>query len=495
MTLGVDDQPPVQPDLLDTPQAGPAAVRGGAMRVVGYVAGVALSVGSSALLFRHLGVVDSGRYVTVLALIAIVLGVTDVGLTTIGVRELAVRGEAAKRRLMRNLLGVRLTLATLGIAGATAFAVIAGYEPRVIVATPLAGVGVIALSAQGTLSILLLTQLRLGWVTLLELIRQTAFVGGIVALVLAGAGLVPLLAMQGPPAVLSLLITAWIVRGRVPLIPAFETREWAALLREVLPFSAATIVTAVYFRAALIVLGLVSTAQQTGYFGSAYRVTEVLLSLPNLMVGAAFPIFARAARDDEDRLAYGVERVFRAVLLLGGSVAVALVLGAPFVIDVVAGNGFAPAADVLRLQAFALMVSFASATLLYALLSLRLHTEILVTSITMLAVNVALAWALGARHGATGAAIGTLLAELAGFLVVSGVLFRRRRVVLPSARILPPVGLAVGLAALVLLIPGLPAVAAAALGLLIYVGVVLALRVVPPELLMAFRQARTTPSK
>lgn len=92
MTLGVDDQPPVQPDLLDTPQAGPAAVRGGAMRVVGYVAGVALSVGSSALLFRHLGVVDSGRYVTVLALIAIVLGVTDVGLTTIGVRELAVRG-------------------------------------------------------------------------------------------------------------------------------------------------------------------------------------------------------------------------------------------------------------------------------------------------------------------------------------------------------------------------------------------------------------------
>ena len=49
------------------------------------------------------------------------------------------------------------------------------------------------------------------------------------------------------------------------------------LLREVLPFAAATVVAAVYFRASLIVLGLVSSEAQTGYFGAAFRVTEVLL--------------------------------------------------------------------------------------------------------------------------------------------------------------------------------------------------------------------------
>ena len=74
-------------DHLDTPEAGPMAVRGGAVRVVGYAAGVLLTVASAAVLFRHLGVEDSGRYLTVIALTSIVAEVTDIGLTTIGMRS------------------------------------------------------------------------------------------------------------------------------------------------------------------------------------------------------------------------------------------------------------------------------------------------------------------------------------------------------------------------------------------------------------------------
>ena len=285
-------------DLLDTPQAGPVAVRGGAIRVVGYASGVLLTVASAAVLFRHLGVDDSGRYLTVIALTSIVTSVTDIGLTTIGMRELAVRAENEKRILMRDLLGIRLVLATTGVAAAGAFGLIAGYDDEMVAGIFLAGIGVIAVTVQATLSIALMVQLRLGWVTVLDLIRQALLVAGIFALVAADAGIVPFLALAGPTAAVSLLLTAWVVRGTVPLVPAFHVRRWRVLLREVLPFAAATIIAAVYFRASLIVLGLVSTETETGYFGAAFRITEVLLFLPNLMVGAAFPIFASAARDD-----------------------------------------------------------------------------------------------------------------------------------------------------------------------------------------------------
>ena len=79
------------PHLLDTPEAGPAAIRGGAIRVAGFGAGVAITTLSAALLFRHLGVDDGGRYVTVVALVSIVAGLTDAGLTGIAMRELVVR--------------------------------------------------------------------------------------------------------------------------------------------------------------------------------------------------------------------------------------------------------------------------------------------------------------------------------------------------------------------------------------------------------------------
>src|ERR687895_341174 len=81
-------------DLLGTPQAGPAAIRGGAVRVAGYLAGVLLSVGSAALLFRHLGVVESGRYVLVISIATIAVGITDAGLSALGVREMVQRPEA-----------------------------------------------------------------------------------------------------------------------------------------------------------------------------------------------------------------------------------------------------------------------------------------------------------------------------------------------------------------------------------------------------------------
>jgi O-antigen/teichoic acid export membrane protein len=480
-----DPMDPPERDLLDSPAAGSVAVRGGSVRVAGYFAGILLTVGSAALLFRHLGVQDTGRYVTVLALVAIVAGVTDIGLTTIGIRELAVRDEAAKRRLMGNLLGLRIVLAVVGVAVVTAFAALAGFGADMVIGTPLAGLGVIAISMQSTLGIALAAQLRLGWLTIVELVRQAVVVAGTVALVLAGAGLLPFLALQGPAALVALVLTAWLVRGTVPLRPAFRADEWRALVREVLPYSAATIVATIYFRAALIVLGLVSTETETGYFGAAFRVTEVLLTLPTLIVAAAFPIFSRAARDDHERLAYGVDRVFQAALVAGGGLSLALVLGAPFAIDVVAGPGFEPAVDVLRIQALGLMLSFVSTTLFYSLLSLRVHRAILATACVALAVNLVLTGVLGGAHGATGAAVATVIAELAGIVVAAGMLLRSHRAVMPGLGGIPRVAVAAGLGALVLLVPGLPPVADAVAGTLVYTVVVLALRAVPRELLDA----------
>src|SRR5262245_10817474 len=102
--------PTVPEHQLDSKDAGGAAIRGSALRAGGYLLGVGLTVGSAALLFRHLGVDDGGRYVTVLSLVAIVGGITDLGLSAIGVRELAIREGHERERLLSNLVGLRIAL-------------------------------------------------------------------------------------------------------------------------------------------------------------------------------------------------------------------------------------------------------------------------------------------------------------------------------------------------------------------------------------------------
>ena len=165
---------------------------------------------------------------------------------------------------------------------------------------------------------------------------------GIAALVLAGAGLVSFFALAIPASLVAVAATIWLVRGEVPMRPSFALGEWRELTRDVLPFAAIVLFTLVYFRLALIVLSLVSDANQTGYFGASFRVTEVLISVPQLAVAGAFPIFVRAARDDRERLAYGVGRMFHAMAVAGIGLGIVLALGASFIIEVVAGAEFAP---------------------------------------------------------------------------------------------------------------------------------------------------------
>lgn len=403
--------PAAPPDLLATEQAGPAAIRGGTLRVGGYAVGVALSVLSAALLFRHLGVVDAGRYVTILSLVALVGGLTDAGLTAIGVREFATRSPEGRAAALRALLGMRIVLTLAGVVVAIAFAAVAGYEATLVAGTALAGLGLLFQSLQSAASVPLQADLRLGWVTVADLVRQFVTVASIVALVIAGAALLPFLAISIPAGLASLVLTVLAVRHRDALVPSFKLGAWSGLIREALPYAVTSALGALYFRLAIIVMSLVATEVETGYFGASFRIIDVLIVVPQLLVGAAFPIFARAARDDRIRLRYALQRSVEGALIFGAGTAVALVAGADLAIEVVAGPDFSPAADVLRIQAGALLLAFVNAVLGYALLSLGRYRALLVMATAALIAVAVLTPPLGDAHGAIGGAIATVIGE------------------------------------------------------------------------------------
>ena len=157
---------------------------------------------------------------------------------------------------------------------------------------------------QGTFAVPLASQLRLGLVTMLELLRQVLSVTAIVVLVLAGARMLPFLVVMLPVALIVLVATAAAVRGTMPLRPAFERREWLTLIRAVLPFAAAVAIGALYLRVTVLLLSLMSSKLQTGYYATAFAVISVLIAIPALTVGSTLPVISRAARDDAERLGY-----------------------------------------------------------------------------------------------------------------------------------------------------------------------------------------------
>jgi O-antigen/teichoic acid export membrane protein len=496
-------KPPVRPseatasklaaqDILDTAEAGPRVIRGSVWRLGGYLAGILVTTVSAAVLLRHLGVVDAGRYVTVVSLVAIVGGLSDLGLTAIGVREYTTRTGSSRDRFMRNLVGMRIAFTVTGIGVATGFAVAVGYVPAMVAGTVVAGGGFLLLLLQSSLSIPLQAQLRLGWVTTLQLGMQVGTAATIVALSVAGAGLVALLAAPIPAGIVAVVLTAVLVRSATTVIPAFQRAEWRSVMRDLVPYSIAVALSVLYFRLSAILVSLMSTAEQTGYYGAAFRVLEALTAIPPLLVSSAFPVLARAARDDRARLAYALGRVLESGLILGLWAAIAVALGAPFAIEVIAGGEFDASVDVLRLLGPALAGTFIVAGGGYGLLAIGAYRAILTANLVAVSTVVALSALLVPAHGAEGAAIALVAAELA-LAAAYGVALARSgtRARLP-ARLVWRAALAAAAALALPLALGLPAVPAVVAASVVYFAALAVLGGIPPEVVQAFRPPRAS---
>jgi O-antigen/teichoic acid export membrane protein len=483
-------KPGGESDILATPAAGRAAIRGAILRVVGYGLGVGLSVIGAALLTRHLGPADFGRYTTVISLVTVLAALAEAGTTNIGVREFSVLPPGRREAFVGGIAGLRLVTTVAGGVIAVAFAAIVGYDDELVVGAAIVGLGLVIYAVQSSWSIPLQSRLQLGWVTVLELVRQAGSVALIALLVLAGASLVPFFWVTAVASLAALVVTIPLVRGHVPFAPAFRGTDWGRLLALTVPFSAANAVGAIYVYLAVVMLSLISTAQETGYFSASFRVFIVLAGIPALLVAAAFPILSRAARDDDSRLAYALRRLWEIHVLLGVGVALCTAVGAGLAIDVIAGDEFEPSVDVLRILSAALVASFLQAVLGFALLSLSRYRAILMANGAALIVSLTLNLALAPSYGAEGSAVATVAAESVLATVYGVALVRSRPDLRLPLGILPRVLVALLLASAVLLIPGLPAgVQLFAVGVVFSVTAFL-LGAIPPEVGDALRPRR-----
>jgi O-antigen/teichoic acid export membrane protein len=478
-------------DVLDSREAGGRIIRGGVVRGVGYVITTLVALLGIALVTRHLGVVDFGRFQTVMSLITMVATVADAGMANLGVREYAQRPSEERERLMRSLLGLRLALTVAGVGVATLIALSVGYDWELLVGTVLAGLGLALTVVQTTLTIPLAAGLRNVAIAALDLLRQLVTVCGYALLVAIGAGVAAFLGVTIPVGVVLVVVAAILVRGHIPLRPAFKLGEWVVLLRATVAFAMATAVGTIYLYTSQVLTAAVTDGHETGLFSASFRVFVVVASVPGLLILVAFPLLSRAARDDRERLSYAVHRLFDTTSLLGLAAAIGLVVGAPTIIDIMAGTGYREAVPALRIQGATLLASFALAPIGFALLSLHAHRAILVANAAALAVMLCAVGALASAFGAEGAAIGTVVGEWS--LAIGYFLGLRRT----ASEVIPGFdramrGLIVAAPCTALaLVPGTPAWVLASLALVVYTLLLVVVRAVPHELVEVIPGRRT----
>ncbi len=473
-------------ELLRTPEAGGRVVRGGVWRGIGFAVGTGIGIVTAALLLRYFSVEQFGVYATVGALLGIVGGVTDAGLTTIAGRELSVAAGEERERLLHHLLVLRIGASAVGVLAAVAFAAVAGYGGEAVAATAIGGVALVLTSAQAMLTVPLWVELRIVTLTTVEVLRHVLTLAGVGVAVALGASLAVFFGVQVAVAVILLPVTVWLARVGVRRARTVRRDLLARLVRETLPLAVAVAMGVLYVRVLVVLVSLLSTERQTGLFGTSFRIFEMLLIAPSILLSVALPLLSVAKEDDEQRLRYGLQRMTEAALLFSALLVVGIGILAEPAIELIGGDEYADAAPVLRVQALALVPLFLGQAWQLGLVAGRAQRALAVTNGLALALVLVLGLVLVPAYGAMGASWAAVGAETVLAALLWLALTRVGKGVAPRFGIVWKVALASGAAAAAgWLLSDLPLLAAAA-ATAVFALVAVVTRAVPPDVAHAF---------
>ena len=96
---------------------------------------------------------------------------TEAGLTNLGIREYSQLRPGEREPFLRNLIGLRLVLTTFGVVVATALTAVTGSPGIVVGGVAITGFGLLVQLTQQTYTVPLNAQLRMGWISILGVIR------------------------------------------------------------------------------------------------------------------------------------------------------------------------------------------------------------------------------------------------------------------------------------------------------------------------------------
>jgi O-antigen/teichoic acid export membrane protein len=374
---------------------------------------------------RMLGDAEFGKFSFALALGSIFETLMDFGLHQATIRAVA-RDRSQASALLHHSLGIKLVWATGAMVLLIATATVLRSEPDVRLACYLLGGSFVLRSYMLTIRGVLQGLERFGWDSIVVVADRALLLACSIVALVSGAGLKGLVVAFVVARVIALALAGWITQTHLGgLGIRFERQTWWELQTTALPLGVFLIVLNLYSYVDGVMLGVMRTDVETGFYTAAYRVYEGMSYAPSVIAAVLTPRLSGlfvGNRAEHQRLAG---------LGLAGSLALAVVLaivGYAFsaqIVTLLFGPAFADAAAPLRILCIGLLFLFPIWVLHAVAISVGGERLLLKTAVTGLVVNVGLNLYVIPRFGANGAALATVVGEGVSLCVLMAGLWRR----------------------------------------------------------------------
>lgn len=249
------------------------------------------------LLTSYLGPYRYGQFQFVLSYVTLFGVVIDFGIQQYIIKKISEDRTQAKK-YFHNFLAVEIVLAALVYGVMVGVAYYNNYEPVVIKAIMLAGLGAAVHGLTYPFLAVVTSFYDLKKVALLNFLASMINVGMIFLTISIGGGIVMLTSQQVIYATLAIIIYYYLIQkhiGKPQIIRGILSADRSLIklmLKAALPFALLVGFSTVYNRIDVVLITKILDYTQTGLYSAAYKFFDLLAFFPAVVSHALYPLFA-----------------------------------------------------------------------------------------------------------------------------------------------------------------------------------------------------------
>lgn len=366
---------------------------------------------------RYLGAAGFGVLSFALAFTAIFGVFSDLGLSTLTVREVA-RDKSLAEKYLGNIavMKVFLVAITFGLIALTIN--ILDYPDQTIKVVYLVALSIIFGAFSIMFNSIFQSYENMEYVSLGQILKSILMLAGALFAISKGLSVVGFASIYFIVSAVILGYNFVVCKWKFvkPTLEA-DWSFWKATIKEALPFGLTGTFITIYLWIDSVMLSLMKGSEVVGWYNAAYRLVLVLLFIPVAFNSAVFPLMSQFYISSQNSLEFMYKKIFKYMLIIGLPIGVGLTLLVKRIILLIFGAGYIPSVIALQILTWAIVLIFARNA--FERLFESINQQIIVTKILGFCaiLNVILNLVLIPKYSYTGAAVATLITDFAVFIL------------------------------------------------------------------------------
>ena len=330
------------------------------IQTVGKILSVLIGLFALAMITRVLGTERFGEYTTALTFLQFFGIIVDFGFS-LSILIMISEAGANEEQIVGNFFGFRLLSGFLMFSLAPITVLFFPWSQVVKEAVFIGAISFFLMGGAAMLSGIFQKHETMWRSAVAELINRFVFVALVAAFAFAHLGVIAFIWAFVVTNIVLLITIMWFARVHVHVRPRFEKHVWKKIFSRSWPLALSTILNLMYLKGDVLILSYFRSQTEVGLYGAAYRILDVLTTMPSMFMALLLPSLVFAwTNGDHDQFKTKLSRTFDLFMIGVIPVIVGTQVVGVRLMQFIAGDEYALGGEILKTLILALFGVFIS---------------------------------------------------------------------------------------------------------------------------------------